>query len=204
MTMIMPKIDDIIKEAKIHKSKVKCIYLYGSRVYGTENENSDWDFIMIANNSVPNVEIKGDNYNIHIITPDEFKMMLKIHHPGAIECFFSEPHCRLLETVDWDFELKISSLRHMYSHVSSNSWVKCKKKLEQDDYYIGIKSLFHSLRIVMFGIQLATENKISDFKCANHIFDKIMSKKWTWNELDNEFRSLKNELNSKFKMVTYK
>lgn len=202
---MIPTAEEVIKRSKIHPSKVKCIYVFGSQVYGTSNYQSDWDFIMIANHNVSNQEIKSGDFNIHVIVPDEFSKMLKAHHPGAIECFYAPKEFRLLENIKFEFKLSIPSLRHSFSHVSSNSWVKCKKKLEQGDYYVGIKSLFHSLRIPMFGIQIAKDGYISDFSCANKINDLISSKNdWTWEELDEKFRSLRNQILSDFRKVTQK
>ena len=76
--------------------------------------------------------------------------------------------------------------------------------LEQGDYYIGIKSLFHSLRIAMFGIQLAENGKIVDWTCANYIWDKLQSKQWTWEELDKEFRAERNKVLTEFRQITEK
>lgn len=202
---MIPSAEEVIKRSKIHPSKVKCIYVFGSRVYGTSGYSSDWDFIMIANNAVSNQEIRSGDFNIHVIVPDEFEKMLKAHHPGAIECFYAPQEFRLLETITFNFKISIPSLRHSFSHVSSNSWVKCKKKLEQNDYYIGVKSLFHSLRIPMFGIQIAKEGYISDFSCANKIYDIIFSRNdWSWEELDEKFRPLKNQILTDFRKVTQK
>ena len=202
---MIPTAEEVIKRSKIHPSKVISIYVFGSRVYSNINKNSDWDFIMIANNAVSNQEIRSGDFNIHVIVPDEFSKMLKDHHPSAIECFFTPDEFRLLESIKFDFKLSIPSLRHSFSHVSSNSWVKCKKKLEQDDYYIGVKSLFHSLRIPMFGIQIAKDGYISDFSCANKIHDIIFSRNdWTWEELDEKFRPLKNQILTDFRKVTQK
>ena len=202
---MIPTAEEVIKRSKIHPSKVKCIYVFGSRVYGTSGYGSDWDFIMIANNAVSNQEIRSGDFNIHVIVPDEFSKMLKEHHPGAIECFFAPNEFRLLETIKFDFKISIPSLRHSFSHVSSNSWVKCKKKLEQGDYYIGVKSLFHSLRIPMFGIQISRDGYISDFSCANRINDILFSRNdWTWEELDVKFRPLKNQILTDFRKVTQK
>lgn len=201
---MIPTADEVIKRSKIHPVRVKNIYVFGSQVYGTVNKDSDCDFIMVANTPNTNQEIRSGNFNIHVMTEDQFYHNLKEHHSSTVECFFAPQEFRLLESVKFDWKPNISSLRHSFSHISSNSWVKCKKKLLQDDYYIGIKSLFHSLRIPMFGTQIATSGKIYDFSEANFIYDKIMSKEWTWDELDTEFRELKNTILSDFRTVTTK
>jgi predicted nucleotidyltransferase len=55
--IMIPTLDEIVKISGIHPSRV-CVYIFGSRVYGTSNDKSDWDIIMVANNSVSSIEKK--------------------------------------------------------------------------------------------------------------------------------------------------
>lgn len=203
--MNIPTAQEVIKRAKLHPTRVKAIYIFGSRVYGTSDYQSDWDFRVIANTPNTNQEIKSGDFNIHIQTPDHFQKLLDDHNPGALECYFAPSKFKILDNHNFDFNLVIPRLRHNFSHTSSNSWVKCKKKLQQGDYYVGIKSLFHSLRIPLFGQQIAETGKINDYSCGNFIWDKIKTKPdWTWDELDSEFRNLRNNINSDFRNLTHK
>lgn len=201
---MIPSAEEVIKRSKIHPVRVKNIYVFGSQVYGTSNYNSDWDFIMVANTPNTNQEIRSGDFNIHVMTEDQFAKNLRDHHSSTVEAFFAPDEFRLQEDVKFNWTPNIPSLRHSFSHISSNSWVKCKKKLEQGDYYIGVKSLFHSLRIPIFGIQIVKNGKITDFSEANFIYDKIFSKEWTWEELDSEFRTLRNKILTDFRAVTTK
>jgi len=201
---MIPTAEEVIKRSKIHPVRVKNIYIFGSQVYGTATYGSDWDFIMIANTPNTNQEIRSGDFNIHVMTEEQFLKNLKEHHSSSVEAFFTPKEFRLQEDIKFDWKPNISSLRHSFSHISSNSWVKCKKKMEQGDYYIGVKSLFHSLRIPLFGIQITKTGNINDFSEANFIHDKIFSKEWTWEELDSEFRGLRNNILSKFRAVTQK
>ena len=216
----MITIDDIIKSSGLHKSRVHNIYVFGSRVYETHSDNSDWDIVVVANNSVESIEIKSDLYNIHIYTPKKFQEDLDWHMPKNIECLFAPEWTKLQENIKFNFTLDIKKLRHATSHVSSNSWVKSKKKLEIGDYHTGIKSLFHSLRIPIFSTQLVNTGQI-DFTSANFIWNKLMKldddwcyysdlpsvisyKNWTWEELDEEFRELRNQILTDFRKVAEK
>ena len=201
---MIPTAEEVIKRSKIHPVRVKNIYVFGSQVYGNINSNSDWDFIMIANTPSTNQEIRSGDFNIHVMTEEQFLKNLKEHHSSSVEAFFTPKEFRLQEDVKFDWNPNIPSLRHSFSHISSNSWVKAKKKMEQGDYYIGVKSLFHSLRIPIFGIQIAQTGSIYDFSVANYIHDKIFSKEWTWNELDTEFRPLRNSILTDFRNLTTK
>lgn len=201
----IPTKDEVIKRSKIHPVRVKAIFGFGSRVYETASYDSDWDWIVIANTSITNQEIRSGDFNIHVMTQDGFMNCLKEHKTSQVEAFMAPMEFRLLEDIDIDWGLNIPSLRHSFSHTSSNSWVKAKKKMMQGDYYIGVKSLFHSLRIPLFGIQIANSGYITDFTEANWIYNKIFSiPKWKWNDLDSEFRDLRNKISSDFRIVTQK
>lgn len=199
-------LSDIIRASGIHPSRVFNVTIFGSQVYGTANVDSDWDIIMIANNSVESIEIKNGLFNIHVYTPDKFISDLEWHRINNLECIFAPDWAKLKETIKFDdFKINLIKLRHATSHISSNSWVKCKKKLElTDEYHTGVKSIFHSLRIPIFATQIATSGRIKDFSCANFIWDKIKKKKWNWEELDSEFRELRNNILTDFRKVTEK
>jgi predicted nucleotidyltransferase len=214
---MIPNIDTIIKASGIHPSRVFNIYIFGSQVYDTANKDSDWDIIMVANNSVESTEIRRGLFNIHVYTPNKFKADLDWHRINNLECIFAPDWAILKETIDYrkDFKLDIPKIRHATSHISSNSWVKCKKKLTvADEYHTGIKSLFHSIRIPMFATQIVNSGRIVDFSCANFIWDKLTFKdkpiylrdkfKWSWDKLDDEFRTIHNNVLTDFRKVTTK
>ena len=172
---------------------------------------------MVANNSVESTELSGLKkglYNIHVYTPKKFKEDLEWHRINNLECIFAPDWAKLKEDIKWDFKVDGSKLRHAISHVSSNSWVKCKKKLEHGEYYIGIKSLFHSIRIPMFGVQIAKFGKIVDFSEANYIWDDLTFKdkphylrdksEWSWNDLDKKWRPVVNSVLTEFRKLASK
>ena len=136
---------------------------------------------------------------------------IKLHNPRldldndetTVLCDWS--WAKLKEDMKFKFKLDNPKLRHATSQVSSNSWVKAKKKLlVADEYNIGVKSLFHAIRIPMFSTQLVELGMIKDFKCANHIWDKIKEKHWTWEELHKEFRSEHNLVLTEFRKLVGK
>ncbi len=199
-------LSDIIRISKIHPSRVHNVTIFGSRIYGTATDNSDYDIIMVANNSVESTEIKHPIYNIHIYTPDKFKSDLDWHRINNIECILAPEWAKLKEKIVYKLELDSNKLRHAISHISSSSWVKSKKKLTlggEEDYQVGVKSLFHAIRIPMFATQIM-EKKDIDFSSANYIWDEIKSRKWTWSELDSKFRELHNTTLSKFRILNNK
>lgn len=112
----------------------------------------------------------------------------------------------LKETKKFDFKLDKSKLRHSLSAKSSNSWVKAKKKLtvEQDyDLNVGRKSLFHSFRIVDFGIQVASNGRIIDYSSCNYLYSEIISL-YEWTDMFDTFKVRYNKLMSEFRKVAEK
>lgn len=202
--MDIPSIQDILDLTKLHPYRLKNAYIFGSRIYGNYNDKSDWDVLVIANTPSPETEFKSDILNVHVLSAERFKDGLKQHNIRNIECILSPDWAKLKEDIKFPLEIKENSLRHSISHINSNSWVKARKKLEQGDYEIGIKSLYHSIRIPMFGIQISTTGTIYNWSCANHIWKKLKKKVWTWSELESEFKKLNNNTMSDFRKVTNK
>ena len=203
----MIDIEKIIKSSGIHSSRIFNVYIFGSRVYGNNSKESDWDIIMVANNSVDSTEIRNGLFNIHVYTPDKFKKDLDWHRINNLECIFAPDSAILKEEINYrnDFKLDISKLRHATSHISSNSWVKAKKKITvSDEYYIGIKSLFHSIRIPIFSKQIIENGSIIDFKSANDIWFDLIKNRYNWDELEKKYKSYRNEIMSEFRMISYK
>ena len=187
-------------EFKIHPLKVLNIYLYGSRCYGTYNENSDYDFTIIAKNSVENIELNYEDFNFHIQTPDYFRERLYWNDPKSFECLLWSKDNLILEKEPFSMYIETPKFRHSVSHISSNSWVKARKKIIQNDIYIGQKSLFHSLRIPMYATQIMINNHIHDWECANHYWEDI-KKISDWKVLKDKYSVIRNQILSDFRKL---
>eukprot|EP01119_Soliformovum_irregulare_P009935 TRINITY_DN2395_c0_g1_i2.p1 TRINITY_DN2395_c0_g1~~TRINITY_DN2395_c0_g1_i2.p1 ORF type:complete len:116 (+),score=29.97 TRINITY_DN2395_c0_g1_i2:429-776(+) len=107
----------------------------------------------------------------------------------------------ILKRREFHFRLDMENLRRSVSKLVGNSYAKAGKKLNvEKEYYKGKKSLFHSLRILIFGIQIAQTGRIEDYSAANELWKEIKnvpSDDWAefharykkvWNQLKTEFR----------------
>lgn len=171
-------------------------YQYGSSVYGTKTEYSDIDYIAVVDScDVPRYSVTGEiDYTVY--SEDEFIRMIELHNISVLECIFQSEDDEYLKY----FKLNSEKLRREISSVSSNSYGKAKKKIYDGEIYIGKKSLFHSIRILMFGIQIAEHGTITDYSCANHLLTDILNTE-TWNELHLKYKPLHNQLKSEFKKL---
>lgn len=203
------KAAEIIKILNTSRHHIYNIYPYGSRVYQTASNESDYDFLVVGNFGVSEgeFEVREENINIHFFPSNLFLKMLKSHQINALEAFFLPNNLVIQQSWVPEFTLDLSKLRKEISAKSSNSWVKCKKKLtvEKDAYYIGIKSLFHSLRILRFGIQIAKHKKIVDYTEANYLWKEIKEAgKQDWDYFKKKYQKLYNSFATEFRKLAPK
>lgn len=201
------KINELL--SSIEMQDPKAVYAFGSRVYGTYDENSDYDFYVISDDVVKSFEYKTDDLNAHVYNTDQFNQLLGSHHIGAMECFFAPIEFKFnCNEDDFIFDLDLVKLRHSISQVCSNSFVKAKKKFEvENEPYIAKKSLFHSIRIAKFGTQIAKHGKIVEFSNAKllDMYKDIMECKHTdWEFYKNKYKPIFNHYMSEFRKETPK
>ena len=98
------------------------------------------------------------------------------------------------------FKLDKWKLRQSVSAICSNSWVKAKKKLTvEKDYNLRVaqKSLWHSMRLYMFAIQIAQYGEIYNFTVANDLWEEIKNAETpTWEYYKEKYQAKFNELRS--------
>ena len=194
--------------------KILNIYVVGSVVYGTNNINSDIDLKIIVNDETEIKEkqfkILFDKYDISLYTMKEFINHLYLLEIPFLETLWLSDNL-FIENVKINFDFQhfknnpeeLLSLRKSISSIQSNSWVKCKKKLLQNDYYIGLKSLFHSLRVVDFGIQIMKYNKIKNYNSLNYLYSDLTNSDivWNWSDLSKKYKPFKNKNMSELKKL---
>lgn len=181
------------------------IYNYGSYVYGTYKEGiSDKDFIIIVPdncNCEGQIKYKGADYNIY--KESDWIKKLENNDIECLECEFLNNEFIVKKTKDYEFKLDKDLVRKNISSVASNSYVKCKKKLIVKDSYnprIAKKSLWHSLRLLDFGKQIMSANKIYDYSSANNLYNDIMSAPDDWEYLKTVYKPIYNKYKSEFKI----
>lgn len=173
------------------QEKYQTIFLYGSVVYKTASKDSDLDLIVIGNSTE---QSKFDNIDINAYTPLDFQKALDNHEVWALEAFFSIP----IKGSANSFSLNINpqKIRESFSKKASHSWVKAKKKIEKEnEVYKGQKSIFHSLRILDFAIQILKHGKIINYGSSNHLWDKIKDEP-NWTNLEKNYKQLFNKRRS--------
>ena len=192
-------------------------FMHGSYVYGTNNEKSDKDIIVIVDDDIKlNADYNGIeelhvfngsdiDFDYQIINNNTFKKMLYEHHIIALEGLFMKSSMydsfeKFNSLYANYFVLDKWKLRKVISSIVNNSYAKCHKKLiiEKDyDLYRAQKSIFHCIRLYMFAIQIVEYGKIYDYAEANPYWVKIQMKGNNWDEYKKEYKPIINSLRSK-------
>ena len=173
-------------------------YSYGSYVYGCATTKSDQDYIVVVDSEDENLyySVNTEHYDFTVYSEKRFIKRIQEHHISVMECIFQTPH----DPYRKYFKLNSDTLRREISSVSSNSFIKCKKKLRDGQDYIGKKSMFHSLRILMFGIQIAKYGEIVDYGEANYLLKPIMEME-EWKNIRKYCEPIFDSLKSEFKQL---
>lgn len=173
------------------------VYPYGSIVYGCSTEKSDSDYIVVVDSEEHlYYSVQEDNADYTVYSKKAFIERIREHHITALECIFQSEDDPFLKYFVYDSE----ALRRSVSAISANSISKCRKRMLSGDDYSGRKSIFHAVRIVMFGIQIATYGKIIDYSVANHYLEIAMKLK-DWLAVKEYFTPIYKNYKSEFKKL---
>jgi predicted nucleotidyltransferase len=203
--------ETILHDFKLEDKHILSVFTYGSRAYGTYDYQSDHDFIIVMTNENHDKDALDSSYNkinVTIYSEDSFIDKIKQHKISALECLFLPKELILKNTKSFSFKLDKDILRSSIGEKTSHSWVKAKKKfeVEQDrNVYIAKKSLFHSLRIADFGVQIAQNGKIINYNSCNSLWEEIKANEADdWLTYKNKYQELLNNKMTEFRKFTPK
>jgi len=183
-------------------SQILNVYLRGSHVYGTNDDESDIDYLFVVDYHKEKESQFAGQHSTMIHPAGYFQELIEQHRPSALECVFLPDELKI-ENKKFNFNLDLAKLRRSFSAKASNSWVKAKKKIDvHGEHRKGRKSLFHALRILLFGIQIAEHGKIIDYSHANCHWLTIQRQGFEkWEHYKGYWQPVYNNLKSKFKEV---
>lgn len=210
--LLKNELEDLLRSMCSTNIKIINLYGYGSYYYGTMTERSDRDFKVISSGINKHIELSTNKYNLQVHTLEEFLDELNNkHNIGFIEAY----HNPIYTEIDIKFIFDKTKLKHSISAIADNAYVKARKKLSKEaalatnqtdklhNIYLAKKSLFHSLRVLDFGVQLCVNDGV--IKLWTHLvplFNEIMQlpeKTDSWSLWDSQFRKRYNAAKTKFR-----
>jgi|TARA_R110000851_G_scaffold131429_8_gene265486 hypothetical protein len=162
---------------------VIAMYPYGSRVYGTATEKSDRDYIivmkgaMLDNGAFRNNAISNEDWTIQgvVYSRGGFLDAINNYEIAALECLSLDPSEAIISK--WPFKVTNWNNKAMVKAIirkASDSRHYSKMASKNGDKERAIKSMFHALRILHFGLQLKEHQKIVDFQECNPMYEDFM------------------------------
>lgn len=213
---------EILNEIKkLTQEPILAVIPYGSIIYGNKT-SSDFDALVIVDcndlylqntdvNSHYDFFIMDKNKFKNNVTNNQVKEMELIHTPlEKITFLHSDFREEFLNYKN--IPIKRDIIRENFSQLTSNSYVKAKKKLilEKDfDEMVSLKSLWHSIRLLDFATQIISKNTI-DYTSCNDLYNNIikdysetrhLNKEEQWNFLHQKYRPIYNEYHSRLKLL---
>lgn len=198
--------DEILKLLNIDE-EILAIYPYGSHVYGTNTENSDYDYIIVTKSAF----LKSGGFKQNAISSTDRKIQavlysrtgfidaLNNYEIGPIECVFLDSSIVIISK--WPFRVQKWDKKELVNKIiqkASASWHIASRQSKDGFKAIAKKGIFHSLRILMFGLQLKEHQTIYNYSEANDLkseMDRIPEDMFD----DRVYLSLRDELMNKLK-----
>jgi hypothetical protein len=170
--------EEICDELKINLSDILNIYPYGSRIYGTDDEYSDSDYIIVYKKSL----LPSGGFKDNAISSDDYEIQGTCYSRGgfidainnyqisALECIFLPEDMIIKNTMEFkmtkfykkDFVKKIITVASASAHHGKLSY-------KDDDIDNSKKNMYHAIRILMFGLQIKEHGRIIDYTSTNEI-----------------------------------
>jgi hypothetical protein len=171
--------EHILAELRIDEGVLN-IYSYGSRIYGTANEDSDQDFIIVTKGSMlksgafKQNAISNQSRSIQgvLYSRSGFQDAINNYDISALECLSIEAD-KVVQS-KWPFKIQKWDNREMAKKIiakASNSWHLADLQAKDDWKHMAKKGIFHALRILSFGLQLKEHQRIVDFEECNWIWE---------------------------------
>lgn len=181
----MKQPEEIAEKLELKLNDIFNIYPYGSRVYGTNTENSDYDFIIVYKSGLlPSGAFKDNAKSSKDRTIQGtcysrggFIDAINNYQLPAWEALSSTPVLNGFPFNNTKFDEKemtkkvITQASNSF-YQSFNNWNLRHHRGELDRIKKGI---WHSIRIVKFGKQIKQHRRIVNFTDANEEFEWIMN-----------------------------
>lgn len=176
------KAEEICKALNIDYSQVLNIYPYGSKVYLTDDEYSDSDYVIVYKTSLlPSGAFKDNaisSYDRQIqgtcYSRGGFIDAINNYEISALECIFLPEDKIVQKKMNFGItKYNEKDLAKKIIQKASASWHFAILADKDNNVESAAKNVFHAIRILDFGIQIKNNKKIVDYSSMNKLKEKI-------------------------------
>ncbi len=175
-------IEEICSNFDININDILNVYCYGSRVYGNNTIESDYDYIlvykqsMLTDNSFKSNAKSSKDRSIQIINYSRggFKAGIENYDISVLECLYLPSEFIIQEKIKYSLDkFNHKVLANKIISKASNSWHLASLAFKDQNYEHAKKGFYHSLRILDFGNQIQNYKKIVDYSTAIKIKENV-------------------------------
>jgi len=174
--------EEICESLNLNINDILNIYPYGSHVYGSNTEFSDYDYIIVHKRSLlpsgafkdnaissENREIQGTCYS-----RGGFIDAINNYQMSALECIFLPEEMIVKKT--FNFKMNKYNEKEMCKKVislASASWHNAILSYKDENFDYVSKNIYHALRILDFGKQIKDNGSIIEYSSLNSLKHRI-------------------------------
>ena len=197
--------EEICNELHLDINEILNIFPYGSQIYGTADEYSDFDYIIVYKRSI----LPSGSFKDNAISSSDREIQGTCYSRGGfidainnyqmpvLECLFLPEDMIVKKT--FNFKINKFNEKDFIKNVitsASSSWHNAILSYKDDNFEYVTKNIYHALRILNFGVQIKETGKIYDFGSMNNLKskiydDEIICKPKDWHDM---FIELSNKL----------
>ena len=166
----------VAKKLGIGETTVLGMYLYGSRLWGTANEQSDYDFLIVLKSADKACQtIHKGNIDALCFSEVEFKRRLQAHAFLCVLCICWLPEEWVWKRYSMKFDsLDIAAMKTSIQAEAERDWATAAKRRAKGLKDAANKIEMHAIRLLRIGQQLEQgPMKCPDFACAVDVWKTI-------------------------------
>lgn len=174
--------EHICNELNINLSDILNIYPYGSMIYGTNNDDSDSDYVIVyksallPSGSFKDNAISSKDWSIQGVCYSRggFIDAINNYQINALECIFLPEEQIVMKKMNFQMaKLNLRDLSKKIISTASSSWHFALMSYKDGLIDAAKKNVYHAIRILDFGIQIKEKGRISNYSSMNELKDQI-------------------------------
>lgn len=193
----------IASVAKVPESGIYNIYAWGSYLFGTQDENSDVDLIVVADSPIAMRQIKAFGIDIAIYTPQKFQSEIESivvplfdQSTNLSDRVFtvynmtdpSNIKYKILERISFSSSNTKAEIKDAAKKFKEERWASVEDAFLKKDVTAWKKRIWSIIRNLVFFKQIIKDNRITDVTAANSYLADIESRSFaTFEELVDYF-----------------
>lgn len=156
------------------KERIKKVCQFGSRVWGSLSNKSDWDFFVVIEDYDGPVHLELDlslvdcDVDISAYSEEKWNELLAAHDMLILVCDYLPPPFVWKNTCESRSKISLKTLvRGVSKEMSTCLSLSNIHFVKNGDKRTGIKNFVHATRYLAFGTQLATQGRLTNLGASN-------------------------------------